>query len=176
MKNNSVKKMVLCASLIAIGIVLNQFRLFHAPLGGSVTPLSMLVITLCGYFAGPKWGLTSGLAYGLLNLAFGGYVIHPVQLILDYVLAFTVLGLSGFFAEKKNGLYTGYLVSVFARLIFSFLSGWIFFGSYAPEGMYPWLYSLLYQLSYIGIEAVISVIVLSIPVVHNTIYKLKKSF
>ena len=152
MRNNNVKRMVLCAVLIALSIGLNQIKLLHLPFGGSITLLSMLAATLAGYFCGPKWGLASGLALGLLNLIIGGYVIHPVQLVLDYILAFTALGLSGFFTNKNTGLYVGYAVAVIARFICSFLSGWIFFGEYAPEGMHPALYSFAYNGVTIGAE------------------------
>lgn len=175
MQNNRTKKMVLCALLIALSVILGEIKLFHMPFGGSITLFSMLAATLCGYFCGWQWGLSSGLVIGLLNLVFGGQVIHPVQLFLDYILAFTVLGLSGFFANKKGGLYIGYIVSVLSRLVVSFLSGWVFFGSYAPEGMYPWLYSLVYQASYILPEMVITLVLLSVPIVNKTLYRLKKS-
>lgn len=176
MRQNGTKKMVLCAILIAITIILGEIKLFHLPFGGSITLFSMLAATLCGYFCGWQFGLSSGLVIGLLNLIFGGQVIHPIQLVLDYILAFTVLGLSGFFSNKKGGLYVGYIVSVLSRFALSFLSGWIFFGSYAPEGMYPWLYSLVYQASYILPEMGITLVVLLIPAVHNTLSRLKNSF
>jgi len=175
-RNKNVKCLVLCALLIALSIGLNEVKLFHMPYGGSITLLSMLAATLCGYFCGPKWGLASGLALGLLNLVFGGYVIHPLQLILDYLLAFTCMGLSGFFSNSKKGLYVGYAVAVIARFICSFLSGFIFFGEYAPEGMNATLYSFLYQCVTIGAEGVITLVILAIPVVHNTIYRLKEQF
>ena len=140
--------MVLCAVLIALSIGLNQIKLLHLPFGGSITLLSMLAATLAGYFCGPKWGLASGLA----------------------------LGLSGFFTNKNTGLYVGYAVAVIARFICSFLSGWIFFGEYAPEGMHPALYSFAYNGVTIGAEGVITLIVLAIPVVHNTIYRLQDQF
>lgn len=176
MRQNGTKKMVLCAILIALTIILGEIKLFHLPFGGSITLFSMLAGTLAGYFSGWKWGLTSGLVIGLLELAFGGYVVHPVQLVLDYILAFTAYGLSGFFSEKKYGLYVGYIVSVIVRFICSFLSGWIFFGSYAPEGTYPWAYSLIYQASYMMPEMVITLIILFIPAVHSTLSRLKNSF
>ncbi|MBR6473499.1 MAG: energy-coupled thiamine transporter ThiT [Firmicutes bacterium] len=175
-RNKTTKYLVLCAVLIALSIGLNQIKLLHLPYGGSITLLSMLAATLCGYFCGPKWGLISGLALGLLNLAIGGYVVHPVQLVLDYILAFTALGLSGFFSKSRNGLYIGYAVAVIGRFISSFLSGWIFFGSYAPEGMNPAAYSFAYQSMTIGAEGVITLIILAIPVVHNTLYRLKKQY
>ena len=175
-RNKNVSYLVLCAILIALSIGLNQIKLLHLPYGGSITLLSMLAATLCGYYCGPKWGLASGLALGLLNLIFGGYVIHPAQLILDYILAFTALGVSGFFWKSKNGLYIGYAVAVVLRFLCSFLSGFIFFGEYAPEGMAPWLYSLGYNGMTILAEGVITLIILAIPVVHNTIDRLRTRY
>ena len=175
-RNKTTKYLVLCAVLIALSIGLNQIKLLHLPYGGSITLLSMLAATMAGYFCGPKWGLASGLALGLLNLVIGGYVVHPVQLVLDYILAFTALGLSGFFTKKGTGLYVGYIVAVVGRFICSFLSGWIFFGEYAPEGMNPALYSFAYNGISIGAEGVITLIILAIPVVHETVYRLKDQF
>lgn len=175
MQENKTKKMVLSAILIALTIILGEIKLFHLPFGGSITLFSMLAGTLIGYFMGWKWGLASGFVIGLLELILGGYVVHPIQLLLDYILGFTAYGISGFFNEKKNGLYIGYIFSVIVRFIFSFLSGWIFFGSYAPDGTMPWLYSLTYQASYIMPEMVITLIILYIPAVHNTFRKLKKN-
>ncbi len=171
-QSTQLKYMVICAIFVAASIALNQVKLFHMPYGGSVTLLSMLAGTLAGYFCGPKWGLLAGFALGLLNLL-TGYVTHPIQLILDYPAAFGALGLSGFFNKQKYGLYIGYIVAVLGRFVFSFISGFVFFGSYAPEGMNPVIYSFLYQIQYIGVEAIITLAVLAVPVVHNNIYKLK---
>lgn len=175
-RNKNTKYLVLCAVLIALSIGLNQIKLLHLPFGGSITLLSMLAATLAGYFCGPKWGLASGLALGLLNLAIGGVVVHPIQLMLDYIMAFTFLGLSGFFNNTKNGLYIGYAVSVIARFICSFLSGWVFFGEFAPDGMNPAIYSFAYNGITIGTEGLITLVILAIPVVHNTLYRLKDQF
>ena len=84
------------------------------------------------------------------------------------------LGLSGFFSNKKNGLYIGYIVAIIGRFICSFLSGFIFFGEYAPEGMNPVWYSFLYNIFYIGGEGVLTLLVLALPPVKNTIFRLKK--
>ena len=84
------------------------------------------------------------------------------------------LGLSGFFSNKKNGLYIGYIVAIIGRFICSFLSGFLFFGEYAPEGMNPVWYSFLYNIFYIGGEGVLTLLVLALPPVKNTIFRLKK--
>lgn len=166
--------LVLCAILIALSFVLGMVKIIPMPYGGSITLFSMLAATLTGYFCGPKWGLTSGVALGLLNLIIDPVILFPMQVLLDYVLAFSCLGLSGFFSNKKNGLYIGYIVAIIGRFICSFLSGFIFFGEYAPEGMNPVWYSFLYNIFYIGGEGVLTLLVLALPPVKNTIFRLKK--
>lgn len=173
---NKIYCMALCAVLIAMSITLNQIKIIHMPYGGSITLFSMLSASLTGYFCGPKWGISSGLALGILNIIIGGYIIHPAQLILDYFLAFGCLGFSGFLCRSKYGLYTGYAAAVTCRFLCSFLSGFIFFASYAPEGMNPVWYSFVYNLLYLWGEGVLTLIVLCLPPVKNVIFKLKNQF
>ena len=94
--------LVLCAILIALSFVLGMVKIIPMPYGGSITLFSMLAATLTGYFCGPKWGLTSGVALGLLNLIIDPVILFPMQVLLDYVLAFGCLGLSGFFSNRKT--------------------------------------------------------------------------
>lgn len=173
-QNTNLKSLALCSVLVALAAVLGMVKLFHLPYGGSITLFSMLAGTLCGYYCGLAKGLTAGLALGLLNLVLGGYVIHPIQLILDYFLAFSALGLSGLTSKSKNGLISGYLLGVTGRFIFSFTSGYIFFAEYAPEGMNPLLYSFIYNFICFGVEAIITVIILSIPAINNFFKKSKE--
>jgi thiamine transporter len=174
-KKMSVKALTYSSIAIAISFVLSQFRLFSLPQGGSITPFSMLFIILIGYFFGVKTGVLAGVVYGLLQLAFGGWVMHPMQLLLDYPLAFGALGLSGVFANQKHGLVAGILVGCTGRFIFHFLSGIIFFASYAPETWNPFVYSLWYNFSYIGVEGVITAIIVLVPSVAQALRSVKKS-
>ncbi len=168
-----VYSLVLCALLIALSFVLGMIKIIPMPYGGSITLFSMLCATLAGYFCGPKWGLTSGAALGLLNLIIDPVILFPAQVILDYILAFGCLGLSGFFSKTRKGLYIGYVVAIFGRFCCSFLSGFLYFGQYAPEGMNPVWYSFLYNIFYIGGEGVLTLVVLALPPVKNAIYRLK---
>ena len=77
--------LVLCAILIALSFVLGMVKIIPMPYGGSITLFSMLAATLTGYFCGPKWGLTSGVALGLLNLIIDPVILFPMQVLLDYV-------------------------------------------------------------------------------------------
>lgn len=171
----STKALTYSAILLALGISANQIKIFSLPQGGSMTLFSMIFIVFIGYMFGLRVGLIVGISFGLLNLLIKPEVYTPVQAIIDYILAFGALGLSGFFANKKDKLIFAYLVSIIGRFVFAVFSGYVFFGSYAPEGWNPLLYSIWYNLSYIGTEGVITVLLLSIPVVRNTLENLKSS-
>ncbi|MDC7294357.1 energy-coupled thiamine transporter ThiT [Butyrivibrio sp. DSM 10294] len=169
----SIKQISVSALCIALAFVMSNIKLFKLPMGGSVTLFSMFFITFIGYLYGPRVSISAAFAYGLLQMIVDPYIISVPQLVCDYVLAFTALGLAGFFYEKKNGMIIGYLVGIFGRFIFSVLSGVIFFAAYAPEGMHPVVYSSLYNGSYIGAEAVLTIIVLLIPAVHKALNRVK---
>ena len=171
----STKALTYSAILLALGISANQIKIFSLPQGGSMTLFSMIFIVFIGYMFGLRVGLIAGISFGLLNLLIKPEVYTPVQAIIDYILAFGALGLSGFFANKKDKLIFAYLVSIIGRFVFAVFSGYVFFGSYAPEGWNPLLYSIWYNLSYIGTEGVITVLLLSIPVVRDTLENLKSS-
>lgn len=170
----SVRQLVFCAAAIALGTVLSNIKLLHFPTGGSITLLSMLVICLPGCWFGLGAGLMSGVAYGILQLLIDPYVLFPAQLIVDYLLAFGALGLSGLFASAKNGVIKGYLAAVAGRYLFAVLSGWLFFGAYAWEGWNPLAYSLVYNAIYIFTEAAITIILLLLPPVKKTLRQLKQ--
>lgn len=162
-KPADTKVMAVSALMVALSLVLNQITVFRMPQGGSVTAFSMVPIVACAYFFGVRRGLMAGMCVGLVSLIFNPYVIHPVQLILDYPMAFGALAFGGIFASKKNGLIKGYIFGVICRYICAVLSGVIFFGSYAPEGFNSVTWSLWYNATYLGIEGLITSILLSIP-------------
>lgn len=170
----TAKQMAFCAVSIAMGTVLSNVKLFDPPFGGSVTLLSMLFICLPGYWFGPGAGLMTGIAHGILQLTIEPYVIHPVQLLTDYPLAFGALGLSGLFTDKKNGLLKGYLAGIIGRWIFTSLSGWIFFAEYAWAGWAPLPYSLVYNGNYLFLEAAITLALLAIPPVKEAFARVKR--
>ena len=170
----TVKQLAFCALAIALGTVLSNIKVFHFPTGGSITLLSMLMIALPGYWFGLGAGIMTGVAYGILQLLIDPYVLYPMQLVVDYILAFGALGLSGLFVNAKNGLIKGYLAGVVGRYVFAVISGWIFFGAYAWEGWDPLPYSLAYNAIYIFAEAAITVAILCIPPVKDALARVKK--
>lgn len=171
----TVRQLVFCAMAMALGTVLSNIKLFHFPTGGSVTLLSMLIICLPGYFFGLGAGLLAGVAYGALQLLIDPYVLFPLQLVVDYLLAFGALGLSGLFSGAKNNLIKGYLTAVLGRYVFAVLSGWLFFGAYAWEGWDPLPYSLAYNATYIFSEAAVTIAVLLLPPVKKAMASVRKA-
>lgn len=169
------KPLVFAAAAMALGMITSFLKIFEAPMGGSVTLFSMLFICCIGYWYGLRTGLMTGIAYGLLQLISDPYIISLPQAITDYFLAFGALGLSGLFHSQKNGLIKGYIVGVLGRYVFAFLSGLIFFASYAEgSGMSAPVYSLAYNGSYLGIEAALTLIILAIPAVNKAFAQVKQ--
>jgi thiamine transporter len=170
----NTKALATSAVLIAIAFALNQITLFRMPQGGSITPLSMLVVVLVGYFFGPRQGIMAGMAFGLLDLLIAPYAIMPIQILLDYPFAFGALGLAGLFRNRKKGLTIGYIVGVFGRFLCVFISGVVFWGSFAPEGSNVFVYSAVYNGTYLLVEGIITIVVLQIPAVKNMFDRLRK--
>lgn len=168
------RQLSFCAMAMALAMVTSFIKIWPMPMGGSVTLLSMLFISLIGYWYGLRTGLLTAIAYGLLQLIVDPYVISLPQLFFDYIFAFGALGLSGIFTNSKAGLYKGYAASVLGRFVFSFISGMAFFGSSAAGyGMSVPVYSFLYNGAYIFTEAVITFIVLALPPVRSAFRSMK---
>lgn len=170
----TAKQLAFSAMAIAVGTLLSNVKLFSFPTGGSITPLSMLIICLPGIWFGTTAGILTGVAYGVLQLIIDPYVLYPAQLVVDYILAFGAMGLSGLFTKKKYGIIFGYIAAVLGRYVFATLSGCLFFGAYAWEGWSPLPYSMAYNAIYIFAEAAITIVILAIPPVRNAINSLTK--
>lgn len=174
-KNRPMKtrQLVFCAVSMALAIVTSFIKLASLPFGGSITLFSMMFICLIGYFYGPQIGLTTGLAYGILQLIINPYIYAPLQVILDYPAAFAALGLSGLFYRKKHGLIIGYITGCIGRYICHVISGYIFFAAYAPENMNPMLYTLGYNATYIVPEMIATIIILMLPPVSKAVAQIR---
>lgn len=132
-KKMDAKQIAFCAMAMALAVVTSMFKIIDMPMGGSVTLFSMLFIVLTGYWFGVRTGITTAVAYGILQLLINPYIISIWQMLMDYIFAFGALGLAGLFSNKKKGLIKGYIAGILGRYFFSFLSGWIFFAVYTPD-------------------------------------------
>ncbi len=169
MKQFSIKSLTFMAISISLAVILSFVKVYDMPQGGSITLCSMFFITIVGYMFGPASGILAGITFGLLRLAIKPEVYAPFQVVLDYLFGFGLLGLSGFFSKVKGGFYIGYIAGTVGRFVAVFLSGVLFFGIYAPEGMNVFVYSLLYNGSYILPEIIITIVIVSIPPVRKAI-------
>ncbi|QOQ54229.1 energy-coupled thiamine transporter ThiT [Bacillus amyloliquefaciens] len=162
---------IMTGAAVILDIVSGMF--LRMPQGGSVS-IMMIPIFLISFRWGVKAGLTTGLLTGIVQIAIGNlFLQHPVQLFLDYIAAFAVLGFSGLFASgvresalaKKRGALIAFVIGgVFIGSVLRYaahtVSGAVFFGSYAPKGTSVWIYSLVYNATYMIPSFILSAIVL----------------
>lgn len=174
-KNSKTLILVEAAMCIALATILSYLKIYEMPFGGSIT-LEMLPIVFYALRRGYKWGVVTGFAHGVLQMILGfSSVLYCSTLLsqigcilLDYVIAFSVLGLASVFAapfkhsNRKIGYIVGAVIVGILRFICSFLSGWLLWSSYAPEGMHPAFYSLVYNGAYMFPDILILAIVIGI--------------
>ncbi len=173
-QKTNTKTMVVSALLVGLSIVLTRITIYSLPQGGSVSLFGMLPIVICAYFFGTRRAVMCGMCVGMIDLIFKPYVIHPIQLLLDYPLAFGAIGFAGLiFMAKKDGLIPAYLFGVLCRYICAVISGVVFFGAYAPEGFSALTWSLWYNVLYLAIEAAGTVVLLLIPSVRHSLKRIK---
>ena len=154
-KKWNTKVLAYGALSIALSFVLSCIRLFRMPNGGSVTPASMLPLMLfaAAYGVGP--GFLAGMVYGAMQALQGGIAFLGFgQFILDYLLAFTVLGLGGLAKKlpKSWGLYCAIIIAALARTICHTLAGILFWDTA------PWA-SFVYNITYLGPDTLICIVI-----------------
>lgn len=151
------------ALCMAASFILSYVKVFELPYGGTITLASMLPLLFYAGAAGPWAGMAVGMCYGLLQYIQDPFFVHPAQFVLDYPLAFGMLGIAGFFGSN---IRLGSIAGVAGRFACHFLSGVIFFWEYA-EGKNVYLYSLGYNASYLVPDLLLCLLVLSVPQVKN---------
>ena len=172
MRNQKTRMLTESAVMIALAAVLSMITIFRMPQGGSITAASMVPLLFIAYRYGAKWGLMTAFVYSVIQMVLGFYpppvttfINYLLVVLLDYVIAFSVMGLAGVFSKAIRGkrilsIGFGSFAAVFVRLVCHVLSGIVIWGSYAPEGTPVWIYSVTYNGSYMLAEAVVTTIVM----------------
>ncbi len=184
---NKTRRLTESAMLLAVAIVLelvSKMFIPEMPFGGQITLVSMLPVVLISYRHGVKWGLVSGVAYALLEMAIGAKTVAAafqpgyfgdgtmlvnalIMCVLDYLVAFTALGLGGVFRDRIEnralGLMCGSLVALGARYLAHVASGYILFSGWAEwfftqEGFPAWGGQLVQNISAEALGLVYSVV------------------
>lgn len=174
MNRDRLQLLMEIALAVALSAVLHFLRLYALPQGGTVS-LEMLPIFVVAFRRGAVAGVATGVVFGLVDVILEPMVVHPAQLILDYPLAFGLVGAAGLlrpvwrrYWERSThlghakdltlglvlGITPGVLLGAALRFGAHFVSGIIFFASYAPKGQPIWLYSLMYNGSYVFLSGV----------------------
>lgn len=172
----STRMLALGAVCMALSNVLSMIKLFDMPQGGSITPASMLPLMLFAYVYGVGPGMTVGAVYGVMQFMIEPYFLSVPQMLLDYPIAFAMVGLAGLFSKNENralGLSLGVVLGSLGRFVAAVLSGVVFFAEYAGD-QNPWVYSIGYNGAYMLPECIICV-VLALAVGLRLIQQLSKA-
>ena len=174
MKQTRTRTLCECAIMLALAIILSFIKVIEMPFGGSVTLVSMLPICLIAMKHGIKWGLGTAFCFSWFQILQGGVFSWGLNagmliasLLLDYILAFTVLGFAGIFAKKGTaGQIAGVTIVCAARFVIHFIAGvilWANLEEFVAFGTSfinrPFLYSLLYNGAYMLPETILTVVV-----------------
>ena len=176
MKHNTTRKLAESAVFIALATILSMLKI-DLPFGGGITIVSMLPIVLISHRWGWKWGLPTAFVYSLIQLLLGldnvGYATSFVMaagvVMLDYVIAYTVLGFSGLFdrlmGKTRWSVAAGIAATFTLRFVCHLITGAWIWGEWMPESFMnmtmtnPWIYSFLYNGWYMLAELVVTEIV-----------------
>lgn len=158
------------AIMAALAFILDLLTLLRFwPQGGSIS-FAMLPIFIMAFRRGWKAGLVTGLIYGFLDLMYDPFIVHWVQAILEYPFAFTVVGLAGIFAIKKEDsrikktllITTGVFVGSLLRFFVHFIAALVWFGEYAPEGTPVPIYAFGYNVTYMAPSFIVCLVAILI--------------
>lgn len=188
---------IMIAFAVAISAICAAIPFINLPFGGGFTIASMLPIILVAYMYGTKWGLLTAFAYSIMQMLLGFNTVSSfflpgdsqmiwwraiIVVLIDYVIAYTVLGFGGVFRKKfspTKAIVLGSILTISLRYVAHIVSGAIFFGAWAEwfftqEGFYAWgqtildtfsgnalatIYSIIYNGTYMIPEIIITAIV-----------------
>jgi len=184
MRSQRTLLLVEVALTVALAAALN-FLALRLPInfaGGSIS-LSMVPIFVLALRRGAGAGLIAGFAFGCVDLVIEPYFLAPIQVLLDYGVAYAAVGLAGlgagaFRRTSERSVFAGVAVSVpfmllggLARFAAAWTSGIVFFSSNAPKGQPVWLYSIVYNSSYLIPSLFISITaaMLILPVLQRAV-------
>lgn len=178
-KSWNARSLAQAALCIAIAFILSCIRLYRMPNGGSVVLCSMLPLIAFSAAAGFGRGLVACVAYGLLQIAQGAWIVHPVQGFLDYIASYAMLCL-GFLAPmlpvpEKWKLPVSCIIAALGRWLMHVVAGTVFFASDAIDaGQAPFVYSALYNL-FLAPEAVLCAVVAATPAFRRVYAVMQRS-
>lgn len=168
MNHKNLRALTEGAIMVALATALSYVKLLELPQGGSVC-IGMLPIFLYCARWGWKRGLICSVAYGLLQLIFdGAYAWGWTSMLLDYLVAFGVLGVAGIFSGRKSAVFAGTVLGCVLRFIVHFISGVTIYRIYEPTELFhttfanPYIYSAVYNGSYVAIDMALCLVIFAL--------------
>ncbi len=158
--------------MLALSILLHQFKLYHFPQGGAVTLGGLVPLLLISFRYGTGVGTLAGFVFGLITIIQDPFILHPIQVLFDYPLPYMAVGLAGIFKEK---IFLGTILAFVGKFICHFISGVVFFASYAPEGTSPVIYSLTVNAALIIPEMLICLAILKFLPVQRLLSAMERN-
>ncbi len=167
--HDKIVRLAASGIMIALATVLSMVTIVKMPLGGSLTPVSMLPICMIAILYGTGWGIGTAFAYALVQLAIDfasamTWGLTATSLVVcflfDYILAFTALGLAGLFRKKGTpGIIGGVILALCVRYLCHIISGGTVFAVWMPEEWSnPWIYSAAYNGAFMLPELVLTTV------------------
>jgi len=142
--------------MLALSTFLSFIKIWESPQGGAVTLGSMIPVLVFALRWGVRPGFLVGALHGVIQFLVAPFFFHPIQVLLDYPIGFGMLGLAGAYRRYPA---LGVIIAVAGRLAAHVLAGVVFFTSFAPEGVNPWIYSTIYNGTFLLPELAISLVV-----------------
>lgn len=162
-----IKKLAASAVMLSLATILSIFPTIQAPFGGSITIGSMVPVIFITLIFGKKWGIITAMGYSFIQLMLGFSMVASWGLslgvfigclIIDYILAYSILGLAGIFGNRKLWqVVTGTAFVCIMRYLFHVLSGILFFGMWAEAGFNAYTWSIIYNGGYMLPETIITI-------------------
>lgn len=157
-----------------LSLVLSLVIVLKMPQGGTVTAGCLLPIILLAVRRGPFWAMLAGAVSGFLQFILTGEALHPLSILLDYILAYGLAGVAGFFRGSYPKVILGTVLGCGMRFLAHLISGATIFASYAPEGQNVWLYSAIYNGTYMLPELLVTLVeILLLYKFANRLFKVK---
>lgn len=167
---NKTRMLVEAGLLIAVAQILSYIVIWQMPQGGSVTAGSMIPIMIFAIRWGAGPGILAGAVYGILQFILGPkHSFHVISILFDYPIAFAGLGLAGLYRKNYFTISIGVVLGILVRLTSHVISGALVFYEYAGA-QNPWIYSIGYNIPYLAVELVISIVIVGI------LYKVMKPY
>jgi len=167
----TTKMLINISLMLAMATVLNYIRIYHFPQGGAVTLGGMIPLLLISFRYGAGVGASAGFIFGLITIIQDPFILHPIQVLFDYPLPSMAAGLAAVF--QRNFIASTVLVFV-GKFFCHFISGVVFFASYAPEGTSPIIYSLTVNASLIVPECLICCLLIKVLPVQRLLDAMDK--